>query len=499
MNLNQVLSHFGQAQASWSNPKYVEEYEAFLAEDFQKSLANDTATAGFQTPLAAASGTPFSPLVPQDLDALVGALDFRAEHLAFWDWLPKATAKNTVVDWAAVVTNGDPFLDGALAEGELGGNDTSTTKKGSCKIRSYSNRREITDIAQTVALMNSPTPLVSTSQLEMLTRLGMLQLHKNLEIDALFAKNSAQVNKLDGVISQLEAANQYDNLNGATVSLEYFEDKIRDLTSAPYYARPTHIFVAPKVFTNLSKQQNAYLRREPNGKPVLIGFQDNGLKVTVGGTEVVVEQLKFLDQKGALPAPEAAAYKIAKSTDMADPAIALALGAPGSAPLFEAGDVGEYHYGVMVVGADGSYKMSNYSGAVKNITAVAGKSIVLTLTKQTTYAGGYAFIFRTAKSTAGVALAADAQKASFEIIGRVAISANNDTVFTDLNTVRNNTSNVLILRKDPEEIVLYQLIKMFRKPLAPLAMSNPFALFTACGLQVKVPEHQWLLKNVGHG
>lgn len=504
MNLNQLMANVAAAQQLWASQDFVKAYENLLGEDFQKSLNGSTATAGFQTPLVGADGSgvssaaPFSPLVPQALDNLVGQLDFRAEHLAFWDWLPKQSVGQTVVDWAAVVTNGDPFLDGALAEGEIGGNDTSTTKKGSTRIRSYSNRREITDIAANVNLMNTSQAMVSTSQLEMLTKLGMLQMHKNLEIDALFAKNSAQPNKLDGVISQLEAAGQYDNLDGATISLEYLEEKIRDLTSAPYYARPTHIFVSPKVFTNISKQQNAYLRREPNGKPVLIGFQDNGLKVTVGGTEVAIEQLKFLDQKGALPAPAAAAYKTAKTTAVQTPAITLDIGAGGSAPLFAAGDVGEYHYAVLAVAADGSYAMSDYSGAVRNKTSQAGKSITVTITKHASYDGGYALIFRTAKSAAGVALSAGAQKASFEIIGRIALSKDNDVTFTDTNSVRNNTSNVLILRKDPEELVLYQLIKMFRKPLAQVQMSQPFALFTACGLQVKVPEHQWLLKNVGH-
>lgn len=498
-DMRSLLTDHAQAMANWSNPAWVEALNKLKGEqdDIYKSLNAGTATAGFQTPLEGADGagvssnSPFSPLVPQSLDELVGNLDFRPEHLAFFNWLPKKDVKNTLIDWGTFVTNGDNWLDGALAEGELGSNDSSTVKKGSAKIKSYSNRREITDIANTVSLMNTPQPMVSTSQLETLTKAGMLQMHKNMEMDALHADGAEQVYKLNGVCAQLKAASQYDNLDGATVSMEYFEDKIRDLTSAPYYARPTHIFVPPKIYTSLSQQQNPMLRRAPDGKPVIYGIQEGGLKLTVGSTTVAIEELKFLDERNTMIPPLPATGKGKSASAMLLPAMATAVGVD-AASKFVAGDVGVYKYAAVVVTADGSYKASNYVAAPCSETSVAGSRIRLTLTCNDTYDGGYWVILRAAKGVA-------ASQKAFEIIGRKAIPVGNgaaNVIFDDNNLVRNGTYKCLILRQDPEEIVLYQLIKLFRTPLAKVSMTQPFALFTACGLQVKVPEHQWLLENV---
>lgn len=497
--MRSLLTDHAQAMANWNNPEWVAALNALQQkqDDIYKSLNDNTATAGFQTPLEGADGagvssqSPFSPLVPQSLDSLVGNLDFRPEHLAFFNWLPKVDTKNTVMDWGTFVTNGDPWLDGALPEGMLGANDTSTTKKGSVRIKSYSNRREITDIAATVTLMNTPQPMVSTSQLETTTKAGMLQLHKNLEIDALHADATQQVYKINGVCAQLKAAGQYDNLDGATVSMEYFEEKIRDLTSAPYYARPTHIFVPPKIYTSLSHQQNPMLRRNPDGKPVIYGIPDGGLKLKVGAVDLVIEELKFLDEKNSMIAPASSAKAGPSKTTIAVPSLAVAAAAPDAASKFAAGDVGTYKYAVLIQAPDGSYSMSNYTGAAVTGTAAAANSNLLTITANSTFDGGYAVFFRCAKGAAGV-------KNNFEVIGRVAMvdSGVGNTTFTDQNLVRNNTFKCLILRQDPEEIALYQLIKLFRTPLAKNNMTQPFALFTACGLQVKVPEHQWLLVNV---
>lgn len=491
MSLATIYKSYQAARDSQAKEGFAGEYEALV-----KSLNDNTATAGFQTPLVPADGSgvssdaPYSPLIPQALDDLVGNLDFRPEHLKFWDWLPKKDAAQTVVDWATIVSNGDPWLDCAQAEGEVSSNDTSTSKKGSTRIKSYTQRREITDIANAVVLGKFAG--VSTSQLEQLTKQGMLAMFKALEVDALFANSTAQQFKIDGVINQLKNASQYTNLDGSVVTMEYLEGLLRNLTSAPYYARPTHCFVPPKVYTTLSKQQNGMLIRKPDGQAVTYGFDDGNLQVTVGGTVLKIEELKFLDERGALPMPTSSQQ--AGKTVIAIPAFAVAAPGADAASKFAAGDAGTYHYASIVVGKDGSYAVSNYSGAAVSRAAVAAQSSLCTLTGDASYAGGYWVLCRTAKG-AGAGSAADQTK--FEIIARVAIPGAANVTFTDQNLIRNNCGRVLILRQDPEEIVCYKLISMFRKPLAQTGMTQPFALFTAVGLQVKVPEHQWLLENCG--
>ena len=502
MDIKKVWEQYNEAHQVWA-PALAQYNEQ--QEEIAKSVAAGTAVAGYQTPLVPADGSgvsssaQFSPLVPQALDNLVGQLDFRPEHLEFLAWLPTQDVKNTIVDWACDVTNGDVWLDGALAEGELGSNDISTTKKGSCKIKSYSNRREITDVANAVALMNTPQPMVSTSQLETTTKKGMLQIHKNIEMDMLYASQVAQQFKVDGVLAQLKAANVlgaacYENLNGATVDLEYFEEKLRDMVTAPIYARPTHCFVSPKLYTKLSKDQYAINRREAKGGPVNYGFKDGQLTVEVGDVSLTISAMISLDEKGSMPPPVASAGR--GKTTVTLPSLAVAAAAPDADSKFAAGDAGVYKYAILVVAPDGSYKMSNYSGAAVSGTAVAANSNLLTLTGDASYSGGYGVIFRTPK---GEGLGTSADKNKFEVIARVAIPGAGNVTFTDQNLIRNKCARALILRQDPEEIVKYDLIKLLRIPLPRPGMSQPFALFTACGLQVKVPEHQMLLENIGVG
>lgn len=472
-------------------------------EEIRKSIGGQVAIAGAQTMQAADPASEFSPLIPEALDEAVGQVDFRAKHLEFFDWLPKKDTKNTVTTWMKTVENGDPWIERAMSEGLISVNDNGRNDRGSTRIKSYVETRELTDIQNAVPLGGNSAG-VPTAALAFQTDKGMLSLLRALERDAMFgAGYAAAVNKLDGIQPQLIRAGQYTNMNGSQVTMEQLEDQVRTLQSAPYYADPDTIFVDPKTWTSLSKQQVAMGRRAPDGSPVTYGFnQDNGLVVYAGNKKIPVKSLTFQNnQADAPPAFSGVKQNLAIGAEApAIPTIGTGLGGvegdviPGAfvdaASKFAAGDVGAYGYYVLAYSDTGAYKGI---AAALSITAEAGKSNKFKIKDPTS--GGttmYYHIFRTAAG------ADQTNIKNFSYMTTVLKTDGDLTLVVDQNLVRNNTGSVMFLKQDVEEIALYQLIKMFRTPLAKTRMTQPFALFTACGLQVKVPEHQWLYTNVGH-
>jgi len=469
-----------------------------LEEEIRKSIGGNVAIADYQTMqgASATAGAEFSPLIPEALDPVVGQVDFKAQHLEFFDWLPKQDVKNTLVTFMKTVENGNRWIPRALMEGAISINNQSRNSRSSTRIKSYVETRELSDVQNAIPLAGGIAGVPSAALAYQTTK-GMLSLHRILEADALFGSgHDGNVNALDGIQPQLIRAGQYDNFDGAPVTMEYLEDKVRTMQSAPYYADPTHIKVTPKVFTSLSKQQLSFGRRPMDGSGVKYGFNEKGgLVIKAGNREIPVEPMTFQDNQADAPPDFGTSLQNAAIDALAP--LAPAASGGGDAPasvagtgFFGAADVGDYHYTVVACTESGAYSVI---AAKITITAVAGQVNKFYIAHPGSgVVPAYYLIFRSFMDSAGTVLR------DYSYMTTVAKTAGDKTPVIDTNSVRNKTGSVMILRQDPEEIVLYQLIKLFRKPLAQNRMTNPFALFTACGLQVKVPEHQWLLTNVGY-
>lgn len=497
-DLNNIYADYARAQAA------TPEYRSGLEEEIRKSIGGNVATAGYQTAAAADSSSEFSPLVPEALDEIVGQVDFKAKHLEFFDWLPKQDVKQTVVTWMKTVENGNPWIERALSEGLISVNDAGVNARGSTRIKSYVETRELSDIQNAVPLVGGGAGVPSQA-LAFQTTKGMLSLHRALERDALFGSGyDGALNKLDGIQPQLIRAGQYENLDGSVVTMELLVDRLRTMQSAPYYADPTDIMVTPKVFTNLEKQQLAFGRRDMTaGAGVTYGFDEKGgLVVKAGNRSIPVRPITFQDNQADAPPAFASILQNTAINAVAPTAPTIGTGAggaegtisPGSnagaGSKFAAGDVGTYKYSIIAYSDTGAYAVV---ASALSYTSVANELIQFQIKDSTSpVAASYYVIFRTFKGSAGTVLR------DYHYLQTVAKNVGGLTTVTDANTVRSETGSVMFLRQDPEEIVNYQLIKLFRKPLAQTRMTQPFALFTACGLQVKVPEHQWLYTNVGY-
>jgi len=460
---------------------------AQLEETIRKSLETGTVTAGVQTPTTFGSAGQLSPLVNEDLDKLVSQIDFKAQHLAFFAWLPKADATQTIVQYVRWLSHGSAHIDNATMEGELAVQNVSSLARGSVQIKQYIETRGITDIGN--AQMNTVGgSVVPTEPLVMQTQEGMLTLHRSLERDSLYGDAAVAEAKIDGVVTQLKTAGQYENLDGEQLTMELLEERVRDLQAAPNFGMPTHIFVVPKVYTALTKQQIAMARREMNGEGITYGFPNGALKILVGESILSVVPLIFLDDRAILPVSSA----MNNGTALAVVAInqqPAVTGAPVSGSLFGPADLGSYEYAVMAFGPNGFTKWTQLT--TQSMT-VEGDSLTMKFTNDAAYT--YYKVFRTPVNTVLTGVeATDIKK--YQLIATIKNAGGGTTTFVDLNAERTGCYKTLILRQDPAEICLYQLIKLMRIPLARVKAVQPFYLITAVGLALKVPEHNWLMTN----
>lgn len=473
-------SHFNTFQVV-SGPEGLAQKNQMEAE-IKKAL--DPASAGFQTPTAFGSAGQFSPLVAEDLDQLVSQIDFKAQHLAFFAWLPKAEAKQTVVQYVRWLSHGSVHIDHATVEGELSVANASAVERGKVEIKQYIETRSVTDVAN--AQLNTVGGAVVPSEpLATQTQEAMLSLHRGLERDCLFGNSAVAEAKIDGVIPQLITAGQYENLDGAQVTMELLEERVRDKQAAPYYGMPTDIFVTPKVYTGLTKQQIAMARREMNAEGITYGFKNGGLQIIVGETVLKVMPLIFLDDRAVRPVTVGMdnGTTVAPITYNQQPTAGAGTG------FFGAADAGDYKYSIMAFNANGFSEFVESNA----VTVAAGDTVELKI--DNVAAHKYYKIFRTPVNTvmAGTALLRAKQYQYLTTIKKTA----GVVTWVDDNSERTNAYKTLILRQDPAQICLYQLIKMMRIPLARTKAVQPFYLITAVGLALKVPEQNWLMTNCG--
>ena len=519
-------------------------YQKLQSEDFRKSMEDIQKSinpnfAGFMSPSSQGTAGDFWAITPEDLDPLLSTLDFRAEHLGLLDFLPKQDAAQTVVQYPRLISHGDPWMDAATAEGEIAVADQTvlgrgSPAQGSVSIKQYSQVRSITDVLAHTQLGNYAK--VPREPLQFTTQEAMLALMRLQERDAFFGMGMGGTGgsmaplagnsiapapfQISGLVPQLMANGAFDNLDGSQLTMERLENQVRDLQAAPFYGQPTDILVTPDIFSSLSRQQDAMMRREPKGGDVIYGFGDDGLKVKVGSSILTVKPYIFLDDR-AIPPPLADRGATAEK-----PAVAAYANqnakmqvATSATSKFGAADAGFYAYGVVTQGPGGMRKVSIVpNSGVQNgiqgdsfVQVAAGQKVSFSVSADGANQTKYVRVFRTKafataadlKTACGMVADGDSPSNTgwkqFQYLcgwaaqdGSGAAAA---VAVVDDNLERTNCGKAMILRRDPASVCLYRLINLMRLPLARVNASQPFMLLTAIGLALKIPEQARLLTN----
>lgn len=464
-------------------------------EDALRKSQDGVGTVGYQSAPGMDGTAEFSPLFTQSIDhVLADATTFSEEDYVMWDLIPKDQAKQTLHEIRTRVSHGNRFIDHSSAEGEAGINDVSTFSASSVQIKFWTARRELTNVA---ANMPSQGVLVNGGLLADQTKEAMLMLMRTLEIDTMWGDSTLSDLKTDGLITQIEAAGQYQDLEGEQLSFDRIERKIAELSNVDVGAKPTHLFVTNDVWHDLSLQaQDGAGRFQKDGE--ITGrnftFGSTGLQVFTHNSKrrIKVEPVPFLDIQKVYGSP----FKVGTSStvlDRVDPeSIAPGAVVIGTQPTastdasskFKAADAGTYKYYIMGVNEGGL----TAPVGTNTVSVVAGK-IVTTVITQPVIAARYYMVFRSDLTGAA---------ATAKYLFSVAANLSGDTTIIDRNLERRGTSRVLLANMaDTKELAFYRLLPLARVPLAQVKLKIPFVLFMSGAVKVKVPLKQWIWKGVG--
>jgi len=69
----------------------------------------------------------------------------------------------------------------------------------------------------------------------------------------------------------------------------------------------------------------------------------------------------------------------------------------------------------------------------------------------------------------------------------------------DPNTVKYDTSKILVTQHDPGVMTFFRLLDFLRRPLAEVATTRPFLLMLFGAPAVLVPTKMWTVNNVSGG
>lgn len=448
-----------------------------------KALGDGVQAAGFQVPVS--GGDDLTPLILQSIDDELTEFVFQADDLNFVGTIARARATNTVHEWRPLTSRGDEYMSAARQEGLTGPNDQTVAGYGAVRLKSYTNRREITDILGSLTGVG-----VSTSMLNLETSNAGMIIRQAMEFDALYGDASANALEYTGAITAIVAQGNYTDMHTASgtsdLSLPVIEEKLRQLeTDRYFYGKPTNIWAPPRVLSSMSKEINPQLRQDNASKSRTALFGADAFEARSGRGVLPVNPCQMLGtfRDRYVPTGPSPSTLGPLSTGP----VVTAATASNASSRFWTNDAGVYKYVVV------AYNQHGYAPAtganIVSVTVAAGDRVALTIDDSaivdTTL---YYNVYRT---VAG----GDAAQAQW--IGKFARAAFGvDTIIYDLNNVLPGHFDVVITQQDKASMEMVQLLDLMRVPLAKVELTTPFSIFTSVALAMKAPQKMWVFRNV---
>ena len=478
------------------NPDETKMVVRMLEDNLRKSQA--ASTMGYQTGavVVGSDNGGLSPLLPQSIDPTLASLTMDQNELVFWKSLPKGTASQTLHEYSRRTSHGSLVQDHNVPEGGAGYNSTSTYDRKNVRIKFWSVRREITDVAAGLTGLAPASNLLTEH-----TNEASFDLLRSIEMDCLFGDSDLLSTKPDGVIKQIIAQHSTDtptveDLAGEQVTMDRLSYQLRKLAQ-PNKLRgaisPTVLMTTHAVWNDLERQEQAGGRYDKTKDREFV-FGAEALFVRGPKGRVPIIAVPFLDDQALLGLP----YANALNPDVltgggAGPATPTAGGggagisAAGSSGKFTVADSGAYYYKIV------AHSNAGYSQALTlgPITPTAGQTVSIKLDIPASFVPSYYRIYRSPKG----GVAADCTY----LFSAKYVEAGGLVVITDDNSTRPNTGRVLFMTMDEQHLQFYKLLPMARIPLAKISLTTPFAIFMSGAPAVKLPEKFYIMKNVGFG
>lgn len=452
---------------------------------------NDTlrkASVGYQTPADPSTGGTLNPLVPQSIENTLSSATFSAKQIVYWKNLVKTQVGQPVHEYNVIQEHGDD-LDPWMAEGGVPPLNESTYSREFVEIKYLAEQRQVTDVAGATALIGPDRAAVARE-----TAAGTIRLLQKMERSLFHADSSLTPLAFDGAFAQIQnrAPNNVTDQEGKGLSMDLLHDILAELFGAPNYGEADCIYVEPRVYKDLIKTTAMHGRHDhlslSSGATLHHGVRN--LVVSSPYGDVPIKAAPFLYTAWA---PKATGTGDVNAP--ATPAFGADAGTAGppaaGSSLFKSGDAGTYFYKFVAVNDKGFSAPLTSAG----ITVASGDAVTFEIDDDALKSGAnqirYYKVYRSALNGT-----ADTCR-QIVMVPVNADGTGGDTLITDANADRYNTSKVLITHHGQDMQEFARLLDLIRRPLAEVQTSKPFLLMLFGSLILKVPQKMWMLKNVG--
>ena len=462
---------------SWRDYEGVEGFGVTSQEDVDALNKALTAGQAINPPGSAVAGDGFA-LRVESLERTLRNTTYKMDHIRLWKSIPKIPAYNTVEEHNLLRDYGVNPDSGFIAEGDLPEADDSTYERKFAVVKYLGTTRRVTHVMSLVKPAHGNVVAQETVN-------GTMHLLRMVERNLFVGDSALSALQFDGyeklLTSSAPAANIID-LRGRPLSEEVLMDSALPVQDAPNYGTPTHLYLNPKVKSDLIKTFFPKGRYETLGKGNgdLVGLDIKGFTSPAG--DVMFEPDTFITDGGG---PLAAAVGDAAKRP-STPTITTAVTTPvNAASRFFAEDAGDYAVKVVAANRYGKSAPVTVSAAV---TVAAGDAITFGVTPGAILPEWWE-VYRSKKNGAA---------GTERLVIRSANAAGaGETTITDLNHKIPGTSSAYLFQQNMENMAVKQLAPMVKIPLATVDTSMRWMQLIYMVPVLYTPGKNVLFINVG--
>lgn len=463
---------------SWRDYEGVEGFGVATQEDVDALNKALSAGNAINPPGTFNAGDGFA-LRVESLERTLRNTTFKMEHIRLWKSVPKIPAYNTVEEHNLLRDYGVNPDAGFIAEGDLPEADDSTYERKYAVVKFLGTTRRVTHVMSLVKPAHGNVIAQETIN-------GTMHLLRQVERNLFIGNSALSSLQFDGFEKLLRdgapTANIID-LRGKPLSEDILMDAALTVQDAPNYGTPTHLYLNPKVKSDLVKTFFPKGRYETLGRGDgdLVGLDIKGFTSPAG--DVMFEPDVFVTDGGG---PLAAAVGDAAKRP-STPTLSTGATTPGPDPLskFLTGDDGDYAVKVVACNRYGKSAPLAVSAA---LTVGVSEKITFGVTPGSIIPEWWE-VYRSKKN--GIA-------GTERLVLRIANAAGAaESILSEYNAKIPGTTEGYLFQQNLENMSVKQLAPMVKIPLATVDTSIRWMQLIYMVPVIYTPGKNVLFTNIG--
>lgn len=458
------------------------------------------AEVGSPTQGQAVTGSAFGVLIPQDMSAFVySTIAKRAERCILMSELPRENVAQVIYERPILRKHGNVHMSAGVSEAGIPGVDQSTYDKIISTRRYWNVQRQITHVAENVAVLGTFYPQVGLKGkggLEWEQKEGAESLVEKMEI-AYWNAQTAVANGYEGsgffeqVINGGTAGINYIDMRGASLDFDNIVDALAGVIVDGYEGSPSKAYIPSQVWKRLTKEAADKNRLNPSQPGDVMWNKEMKQLLLIGptGKPIVLREARLMHPEYELPDAAYGDFKAVVANDLTLTSPVGANEVPAQTSYFTDDDVGTYIYKFIARFAKGHTTVATKAG----LAIAAGDVAKFVWDDADDYGAdstsgeflGYA-IWRSDKDST----------TKFRFLGYFGQAAAGATTFYDTNARIPGTYRSALIHFEDGAVTDDVLLDSFQYPLAPVERRRPFLLGRYSNISVNMPRKQVVFDNI---